>query len=172
MPAHTMRQPCIVPRRCHRFWVGLPVTSGPAVWAALRGAWCIQVWQEVAGQIYFAALTFQIIMLGLFLIKGAPVQTLLTVPLPILTVLLWRSSDVLFRPPQQRLSLEAAADLDERDRVILFTLMSDAPATLFACPWQFMARNAIDKQCMRAVEAHQSVYPLILATADSMHLTP
>lgn len=62
-------------------------------------------------------------MLGLFLIKGAPVQTLLTVPLPILTVLLWRSSDVLFRPPQQRLSLEAAADLDERDRVPICTLM-------------------------------------------------
>ena len=56
-------------------------------------------------------------MLGLFLIKGAPLQTILTVPLPILTVLLWRSSDVLFKPPQQRLSLEAAADLDERDRV-------------------------------------------------------
>ena len=79
-------------------WADLPLTPGPAVWAALTGACCIQVWQEVAGQIYFAVLTFQIIMLGLFLIKGAPIQTLLTVPLTILTVLLWRSSDVLFRP--------------------------------------------------------------------------
>ena len=103
-------------------WIALPLRHiVPVVWAALTGACCVQVWQEVAGQIYFAALTFQIIMLGLFLIKGAPVQTLLTVPLPILTVLLWRSSDVLFRPPQQRLSLEAAADLDERDRVCLFS---------------------------------------------------
>ena len=77
----------------------------------------LQVWQEVAGQFYFAVLTFQTIMFGLFLIKGAPIQTILTVPLPILTISLWRSSDVLFRPPQQRLSLEAAADLDQRDQV-------------------------------------------------------
>ena len=116
----------------------------------------VQVWQEVAGQIYFAALTFQIIMLGLFLIKGAPVQTLLTVPLPILTVLLWRSSDVLFRPPQQRLSLEAAADLDERDRVIIFSLMPYAPATHKACLWPPLARTAVNKQYMRAVEEDSS----------------
>ena len=90
-------------------------------------------------------------MLGLFLIKGAPVQTLLTVPLPILTVLLWRSSDVLFRPPQQRLSLEAAADLDERDRVILFPLMPYAPATYDACLWPPLATNAVNKQCLHAV---------------------
>lgn len=77
----------------------------------------LQVWQEVAGQFYFAVLTFQTIMFGLFLIKGAPIQTILTVPLPILTISLWRSSDVLFRPPQQRLSLEAGADLDQRDQV-------------------------------------------------------
>ena len=78
-----------------------------------------QVWQEVSGQIYFSALTFQIIMLGLFLIKGGAIQTILTLPLPILTISLWRSSDVLFRPPQQRLSLEAAADLDRRDEARL-----------------------------------------------------
>ena len=71
----------------------------------------------MSGQIYFSALTFQIIMLGLFLIKGGTIQTILTLPLPILTISLWRSSDVLFRPPQQRLSLEAAADLDQRDEV-------------------------------------------------------
>jgi len=71
----------------------------------------------VSGQIYFAVLTFQTIMLGLFLIKGGTIQTILTLPLPILTISLWRSSDVLFRPPQQRLSLEAAADLDQRDEV-------------------------------------------------------
>ena len=81
------------------------------------------MWQEVSGQIYFSALTFQIIMLGLFLIKGGAIQTILTLPLPILTISLWRSSDVLFRPPQQRLSLEAAADLDRRDEVRL--LMCD-----------------------------------------------
>ena len=80
-----------------------------------------QVWQEVSGQIYFSALTFQIIMLGLFLIKGGTIQTILTLPLPILTISLWRSSDVLFRPPQQRLSLEAAADLDQRDEVRLLS---------------------------------------------------
>ena len=66
-------------------------------------------------------------MLGLFLIKGGTIQTILTLPLPILTISLWRSSDVLFRPPQQRLSLEAAADLDRRDEVSLcpsFTITS------------------------------------------------
>ena len=97
-------------------------------------------------------------MLGLFLIKGAPVQTLLTVPLPILTVLLWRSSDVLFRPPQQRLSLEAAADLDERDRVTICTLMPYAPGTHDACLWPPPARNVVIKQCMRAVEGHQIAF--------------
>ena len=86
----------------------------------------MQVWQEVSGQIYFSALTFQIIMLGLFLIKGGAIQTILTLPLPILTISLWRSSDVLFRPPQQRLSLEAAADLDRRDEARLIRSLLQA----------------------------------------------
>ena len=81
------------------------------------------------------------------MIKGAPLQTGLTVPLPILTVLLWRSSDVLFRPPQQRLSLEAAADLDERDRVNILSWMPYAPATRDACPWPPLARDAVNKLC-------------------------
>ena len=43
--------------------------------------------------------------------------TLLAAPLPVLTAILWRTSDVLFGPPQQVLSLEAAAALDRRDLV-------------------------------------------------------
>lgn len=96
-----------------------------------------QVWQEVAGQIYFAVLTFQIIMLGLFLIKGAAIITILTLPLPILTISLWRSSDVLFRPPQQRLSLEAAADLDQRDQV------GSLPCKVFRAGAHLMLQRAI-----------------------------
>lgn len=51
------------------------------------------------------------------LLQGVPVITLLAVPLPILTAVLWRGSESLFGPPQEGLSLEAAAALDRRDQV-------------------------------------------------------
>ncbi len=76
-----------------------------------------QVWREVSGQVFFAVLTFQLVMVALLALKQAPIVALLAAPLPILTVALWRSAEVLFGPPQEVLSLEAAADLDRRDQV-------------------------------------------------------
>jgi hypothetical protein len=76
-----------------------------------------QVWREVSGQVYFAVLTFQLVMVALLALKQAPIVALLAAPLPVLTVALWRSAEVLFGPPQEVLSLEAAADLDRRDQV-------------------------------------------------------
>lgn len=72
----------------------------------------------MSGQIFFAVLTFQLVMVGLLLIKGAPVLALLAALLPVLTVSYWRAADVLFKMPQEVLSLEAAVDLDKRDQVI------------------------------------------------------
>jgi hypothetical protein len=77
----------------------------------------VQVWGEVTGQAYFGLLTFQLVMVGLLLIKGAPVLALLAALLVALTAALWRAADALFGPPQRALSLEAAADLDRRDQV-------------------------------------------------------
>ncbi|BDA46964.1 CSC1-like protein At4g02900 [Coccomyxa sp. Obi] len=75
-----------------------------------------KVWREVQGQMFFAVLTFQLVMVALLGLKQAPVMALLAAPLPVLTVALWRSADVLFGPPQEVLSVEAAADLDHRDQ--------------------------------------------------------
>ncbi|KAK9919147.1 hypothetical protein WJX75_009706 [Coccomyxa subellipsoidea] len=75
-----------------------------------------KVWREVSGQVYFAVLTFQLVMVALLALKQAPIVALLAAPLPVLTVALWRSAEVLFGPPQEVLSLEAAADLDRRDQ--------------------------------------------------------
>lgn len=76
-----------------------------------------QVWREISGQVFFAVLTFQLVMVALLGLKQAPVIALLAAPLPVLTIALWRSADVLFGPPQEVLSVEAAADLDRRDQV-------------------------------------------------------
>ncbi len=77
----------------------------------------MQVWREVQGQMFFAVLTFQLVMVALLALKQAPVVALLAAPLPVLTVAFWRSADMLFGPPQEVLSVEAAADLDHRDQV-------------------------------------------------------
>ena len=50
-------------------------------------------------------------------LQGVPVIAILAVPLPVITVCMWRAADVLFGPPQEAMSLEAAAALDARDRV-------------------------------------------------------
>lgn len=58
-------------------------------------------------------------MLGLMLIKGALLQSLAILPLPLLSVIVWLSYSSMFGRSQRVLSLRAATDLDKRDRVRL-----------------------------------------------------
>ncbi len=77
----------------------------------------MQVWRQVFEQIIVSLITFQLMMIGLMGLKGGLPQTLLTIPLPIITLLFRASWVPTFDDRQQVLSLRAATDLDKRDTV-------------------------------------------------------
>ena len=77
----------------------------------------VQVWRKVFEQISFSLITFQVVMVGLMLIKGAVWQPLAILPLPIVSVITMASFKSMFGRSQRVLSLRAATDLDHRDQV-------------------------------------------------------
>jgi hypothetical protein len=74
-----------------------------------------------------------------------PVITLLALPLPILTAVLWRGSESLFGPPQEGLSLEAAAALDRRDQVF---------QDIYPCCYRFAPTLGVPLGCTLPTAAH------------------
>lgn len=75
------------------------------------------MWRKVFEQVAFALIAFQMIMVGLLLIKGALWQPLALLPLPFMSLFTWISYRTLFNRSQRVLSLRAATDLDRRDQV-------------------------------------------------------
>ena len=79
---------------------------------------------------------------------------ILAVPLPVLTICLWRAADVLFGPPQDALSLEAAAALDKRDQVsALYKRMKTLDNQLYT-----LSKSALAGGCSGAGSATRSAH--------------
>ena len=78
----------------------------------------LQVWRKAFEQVSFAVIAFQMVMVGLMVIKRALRQPLAILPLPIISVVAWVSFKSMFGRSQRVLSLRAATDLDRRDQVM------------------------------------------------------